>query len=449
MNNLTFLQTHFDNSSEKIAIIDNGKYFSYYLLEQKINSWENVFINSPEGKVVAVKSDFSINSVSLLLFLISKNAIIVPISADSKNTIERLRISEAELFIDFTIDFPNIQYTGHQSTHYLISEAKQKNHPGIIIFSSGTTGIPKAAIHDFNLLLERYSKPGKAYRSIVFLMFDHWGGINTLLHILSKGGTACFMESREPDAVCEFIQHHKIDLLPSTPTFLNLILLSKAYEFFDLSSLKIITYGTEPMPETTLKALNKAMPNVKLKQTYGLTELGVMQTTSKSDDSLWLKIGGEGYEYKIIDNILFIRTKSSILGYLNAESPFDSEGWYNTDDMVEVDGEWMRFLGRDSDMINVGGQKAFPSEIESVLLNCSIIDDCIVYGEKNPITGMHVACDVILNKNFDKKEIAKARSIIKNHCKNFLDSYKIPVRINFIDRANISDRFKKIRKREV
>ncbi len=445
MNNLPFISKHFELNSESLAIIDNGKYFSYHLLEQKINSWEKVFVTSPEGKVVAVKSDFSINSVSLLLYLISKNAIIVPIAADSKNTLERIQISEAELFIDFTVDFPNIQDSGYQSSHLFISNVKQKKHPGIIIFSSGTTGTPKAAIHDFSLLLERYSKPGKAYRSIVFLMFDHWGGINTLLHILSKGGTACFMESREPDAVCEFIQQHKIDLLPSTPTFLNLILLSKAYEFFDLSSLKIITYGTEPMPESTLKALNKIMPNVKLKQTYGLTELGVMQTTSKSDDSLWLKIGGEGYEYKIIDNILFIRTNSSILGYLNAESPFDSEGWYNTGDMVEVNGEWIRFLGRNSDMINVGGQKAFPLEIESVLLSCPIVGDCIVYGEKNPITGMHVACDVILNNNFDKKHTSNARSIIKNHCKSLLDTYKIPVRINFIDHTNISDRFKKIR----
>lgn len=449
MNNLQFLSKQFEINSESIAIIDNGKYFSYQLLENKIKSWEKVFVTPPEGKVIAVKSDFSINSVSLLLFLISKNAIIVPIAVDSKNTIERIQISEAELFIDFTVDFPNIQDTGIISSHKLVSEVKQKKHPGIIIFSSGTTGIPKAAIHDFSLLLERYSKPGKAYRSIIFLMFDHWGGINTLLHILSKGGTACFMNSREPEAVCECIQKHKIDLLPSTPTFLNLILLSKAYETFNLSSLKIITYGTEPMPETTLKALTHALPNVKLKQTYGLTELGVMQTTSKSNDSLWLKIGGEGYEYKIIDNILFLRTKSSILGYLNAESPFDSEGWYNTGDMVEVDGEWIRFLGRNSDLINVGGQKAFPSEIESVLLNCSIVGDCIVYGEKNPITGMHVACDILLNKNTENKDISTLRAIIKNHCKNHLDTYKIPVRINFIDHSKISDRFKKIRKREV
>ncbi len=445
MNNLPFLETHFESNPESIAIIDNGKTFSYRLLELKIKAWENVFSTSPEGKVVAIKSDFSINSVSLLLYLITKKAIIVPISPESKNLDERIRISEAELFIDFTIDYPNIQLTGQKATHELISHLKTKQHPGIIIFSSGTTGTPKAAIHDFTSLLDRYSKPGKAYRSIVFLLFDHWGGINTLLHVLSKGGTACFIETREPDAVCEFIQDYKVDLLPSTPTFLNLLLLSKAAQTYDLSSLKTITYGTEPMHETTLKELNRILPNVKLKQTYGLTELGVMQTTSKSDDSLWLKVGGEGYETKIVNNILFIRTKSSILGYLNAENPFDSEGWYNTGDLVEVDGDWIRFLGRDSDMINVGGQKAFPAEIESTLLSCSIVGDCIVFGEKNPFTGMHVACDVLLNNS--SIDINEARNIIKNHCKGLLDSYKIPVRINFIDKSKISERFKKIRKR--
>jgi len=80
-------------------------------------------------------------------------------------------------------------------------------------------------------------------------------------------------------------------------------LISKAYQKYDISSLKVVSYGTEMMPESTLKAFNKLFPDITLKQTYGLTELGVMRTKSESNDSLWVKVGGEDYETKVVDNI--------------------------------------------------------------------------------------------------------------------------------------------------
>lgn len=98
-------------------------------------------------------------------------------------------------------------------------------------------------------------------------------------------------------------------------TFLNLLLLTDYYKQYDLSSLKIISYGTEVMPEITLKKLRAAFPNAQLKQTYGLSELGILGTKSKETDSLWMKVGGEGFETKVIENILYIRSASAMLGY--------------------------------------------------------------------------------------------------------------------------------------
>lgn len=449
MKHLPFLEPHFRHSAHHEAIICHNQSYSYQQLEEAIANWQKELetMDSFEGKVVAIRSDFSIESVSLFLFLITQNAIIVPITKDTANLSERLKISHADFLFDMGTD-EKFEISKFESTkNELIEELRNRNHPGIIIFSSGTTGSPKAAIHDFTFLLEKYNQPGKAYRSIIFLLFDHWGGINTLLHILSKGGTACFIESRNPDDICHYIQTHKIDLLPATPSFLNLILLKKSFLEYDLSSLKLITYGTEPMPEFTLKALNKALPNITLKQTYGLTELGVIKTKSKSNDSLWIKFSDQNYQFKIVKDILFIKTKSSILGYLNATSPFDEEGWYNTGDKVICEGDWMKILGRESDMINVGGQKVFPSEVESFLMECPIVGDCTVYGEKNPFTGMHVACDIIPcdDNSLDKNEF---RTQIKSFCKNKLEPYKIPVRINIVEQSKISERFKKIRKRD-
>ena len=76
------------------------------------------------------------------------------------------------------------------------------------------------------------------------------------------------------------------ELLLTAPTFINLILMSRTYKKYDLYSLKIVSYGTESMPESTLRLFHKLYPKVKLIQTYGLTELGVMRTKSKNSESL-------------------------------------------------------------------------------------------------------------------------------------------------------------------
>ena len=181
--------------------------------------------------------------------------------------------------------------------------------------------------------------------------------MNTLFHVLCHGGTAITAGSRSPDAICAAIQTHRIQLLPTTPTFIRMLLISEAIKRYDLSSLEVVTYGTEPMPENTLAHACSALPRVRFKQTYGLSELGIMATRSRDARSIWLKLGGPGFEHKIVEQTLWIRSASAMLGYLNAPSPFDSDGWFNTQDFVEVDGEYVRILGRRTELINVGGEK--------------------------------------------------------------------------------------------
>src|SRR5947208_15436491 len=114
------------------------------------------------------------------------------------------------------------------------------------------------------------------------------------------------------------------------------------------------------MPASTLTGLRKVFLHVEVRQTYGLIELGVLRAKSQSSDSLWVKVGGEGYDLRVVDGILHIKADSAMLGYLNAPSPFSEDGYFITGDRVELDGEYMRFLGRESELINVGGQKVFP-----------------------------------------------------------------------------------------
>ena len=148
----------------------------------------------------------------------------------------------------------------------------------------GSTGQSKASALEFNSLLEKFRTPRSAHRTLIFLQPDHIGGINTLAHVLCNGGTLVPAPERTAEAVCSAIAAHRIQLLPTTPTFLRMLLISDVIKRHDLSSLEIVTYGTEPMPTSTLEAIREALPRVRFKQTYGLSELGIMPTQSRGSD---------------------------------------------------------------------------------------------------------------------------------------------------------------------
>jgi len=218
--------------------------------------------------------------------------------------------------------------------------------------------------------------------------------------------------------------------------------LSGAQRRHDLSSLRVITYGAEPMPESTLRRLGEQFPKVKLQQTYGLIELGPMRSSSRDDGSAWVKVGGEGYETRVVDGILQVRTRAMILGYLNAPSPITSDGWLVTGDAVLQDGDYLRFLGRKSELINVGGRKVFPAEVEGVILAIDGIEDVMVYGEPNALVGQIVCAQVKLREPREQVEVAR---IVKQACREQLDRFKVPVKVRVSDEAQFGTRFKKVR----
>jgi acyl-CoA synthetase (AMP-forming)/AMP-acid ligase II len=392
--------------------------------------------------VVALLAEFSPSSIAMFLSLISMDCIIVPISRNIKDIEAYLTVSQSEWFIDVQGENFEIKSLRHSVTQPLLAELKNKKEPGLILFSSGTTAEPKAAVHSLLQLMGKFKKPGKTLKTIAFLLFDHIGGFNTMMHALANGGTIATVSERTPDEVCRVIEKNSIELLPTSPTFLNMILMNKTYQQYDLSSLKIISYGTEPMPQSTLQTLSQVLPNVQLKQTYGLSEVGIMATKSEGSDSLYLKLGGDGFETKIVDDILYIRAESAMLGYLNAPSPFDEEGWFNTKDRVEVKGDYIKILGRTTDLINVGGEKVYPIEVESILLQCEGVLDVRVYGEPNPLMGKVVVAEVRVAPENDNRDFVKK---LRAFCSQKLEKYKIPVKIRLTQGVLFGDRLKKKR----
>jgi acyl-CoA synthetase (AMP-forming)/AMP-acid ligase II len=197
------------------------------------------------------------------------------------------------------------------------------------------------------------------------------------------------------------------------------------------------------MPEETLLKLRRAFPNARLKQTYGLSETGTLRSKSQSDNSVWVKVGGDGFDVKVVDDVLWVRAAANMVGYLNAPNPFDAEGWLCTGDRVEVDGEYMRILGRDSDIINVGGQKVFPAEVENVLLQAPGVSEASVFGSRHPLMGSVVNARVSLDAD-EERDAAIER--LRRHCRDHLAKYKVPVRFEIVQaEAQHSARYKKLR----
>jgi long-chain acyl-CoA synthetase len=443
---IDFLYKLFEEFNSNLSIIWRGNEYSYKSLIENIERFD-LLLNSHQlkhGTVVAVEGDFSPNSIALLLALIGKASIIVPLTNSWSNNEEKL-FGIAQVEVVYRVDENDTistEYISQRSNNDYYKIIRKNKHPGLVLFTSGTSGEPKAAVHDFLALLEKFKTRRKALRTLNFLLFDHWGGLNTMFHVLSNGGVVIATKDHSPEHVCKLIELHQIELLPASPTFLNLLLLSRAYENHDLSSLNIISYGTEPMPKSTLKRLNIFFPDVKLLQTYGLIELGVMRSKSENDESLWVKVGGEGYNTRIVNGILQIKAESAMLGYLNAPSPFTDDGWFVTGDEVLQKGDYIKILGRKSEIINVGGEKVYPQEVENVIQEMDNVAEVTVYGEKNSIIGNIVCAKVRIVRHEDKNIFI---SRLKRLCREKLQNYKVPIKVNFVVEKQYGERYKKIR----
>jgi long-chain acyl-CoA synthetase len=448
--NLNFI-SHFElilaDHSDKPAVLFKDRIYSYGELSKiyQDNLAKLASHKIGSGSVVTLSGDFDPVTISMFLALVKINAVIVPLlrSHTAAYTDLAKEISAADYSISINAElYLDFKLNAHLEKPTLISELKPLNVPGLILFSSGSTGKPKAALHNFSTLLKKFIIQPHHQVMINFLMFDHWGGLNTLFYILGGAGTVITTEDRSPENICELLEKWKIEVLPTSPSFLNLLLLSQAHVHKDLTHLKLITYGSEPMPQSTLDKAGKAFSGVSFKQTYGLIELGVFKTKSKSKDSLFIKIDPNDCQYRVVDGMLELKTKSAMLGYLNAPSPFTEDGWFKTFDSVEVDGEYLKILGRKSDLIIVGGEKVYPIEIENLILEYPNVEDVVVFKEAHPLMGNIICANVKLIQAEDERAFVIK---LKKFCSESFPSYKVPSKIKISKDTLSGSRQKKTR----
>jgi acyl-coenzyme A synthetase/AMP-(fatty) acid ligase len=432
---------------DHVAIHQAGREYTVAELLDRATAWAGYLSAAGigPGTVCAATGEYSFNASAFLIGALMQRCTVVPLLGGSSENAQLLGLAAADVVVDLDREGPNhrvVTVAKHDSP--LLREFLTTGQPGFIAFTSGSSGQPKGVLHAFDRVVKNAGRSQrKGYRSLVFLRFNHMGGISTLLSVLAAtGGVMVFPEQRSVEDIAALVERARVELLPVTPTFLTLLLASRCYERHDLSSLKLISYGAEPMPQTVLDRMNQLFPQARFHQTYGTSELCLTRTQSRSSDSLWLKLGGDGFEFRVIDGVLHIRSEFAMLGYLNAPNPIGPDGWMATGDRVDQDGEWIRFLGRDSDVINVGGEKVTPLEIESVLIAAANVRDVRVYGEKDAMFGARVVADVQLLADEDSLEL---RRRLRRICLEKLARYKVPVKFNIATGPFHSERFKKLR----
>ncbi|MCE7994816.1 MAG: acyl--CoA ligase [Roseivirga sp.] len=449
---MNWLLKRFEAYSGKTFICSESDHKTYGDLLKQVQDYKDTLVDHAvqRNSVVAIVGDYCFETIALFFALAEHKCIVVPITSTADNEVKyRLEEGKVDHIITLRpteVAFAQSSRSNESSNNKYVLKLTQENKSGLILFSSGSSGKPKAMIHDLETLINSFEdRKGKNLNFLVFLMFDHIGGLNTLLNSLAMGVAITIPKERDPEHVCFLIEKYKVNVLPASPTFLNLLLLSQAHTKFDLSSLKLITYGTEPMPETVLLKVKEALPFVKLLQTFGTSETGIAKISSKSSTSNLIRFDDPDYEFKIVNQELWLRSKTQISGYLNASNQnFTEDGWFMTGDIVEeYEDGYLRIIGRNSDLINVGGLKVLPSEVESILIQIPLIADCMVFSESNPITGQIVVAQIVTKSEISSKELKKE---IHRFCKNRLDQYKIPAKIKIVDEANYSNRYKKIRR---
>jgi acyl-coenzyme A synthetase/AMP-(fatty) acid ligase len=444
---MEWLIERFQTESEHIAFIHEGREVRYGGVVEFIGDFYQRVLEAgiKRGETAVVVGDYSPEVFCMIMALCRIGSIVIPLTRTS--IVEEsvaLAVSGCEWYVEFdaagrdaTITNPRLKID-----NALLDEFRQRGTPGMVLFSSGSTGKPKGILHDFNQVVEKFRKKRAPVIAIPFLMIDHFGGINTILAITSSLGTVVTVADRSVANICAAIEKYKVELLPATPSFLTLMMASHLQKKYSLSSLKRITYGTEVMPQSTLDRVRTQFPGVDLLQTYGLSEVGVLRSQSRADGSLWVRVGGEGFQTKVVDGVLRIKSQYAMVGYLNAPSEFDAEGWFNTQDQVEVDGEYFRILGRVTDLINVGGQKVYPAEVESVILDVENVQDVAVFGETHSLLGQIVVAKIVLNQ---PEAVESVKKRVRQACLSKLASFKVPAKVVLTAGVLHSARQKKIR----
>lgn len=297
----------------------------------------------------------------------------------------------------------------------------------ITIFTSGTTGQPKRVVHSV-ATLARNVRRGEQYKEHVWAYAynpTHMAGTQVFFQSLMNQSTMVnvFGESRE--VVYQQIERYGITHISATPTFYRMLMpLEKEYP-----SVKRVTLGGEKSDKQLYEHICKIFPNAKVNNVYASTEAGSL--FAAKDDSFQIPINIRD-KFRVENDELLIH--KSLLGQSDSFA-FDGE-YYRSGDLIEwVDKKegLFRFKSRKNELINVGGYKVNPCEVEDAINAIEGVQQSLVYGRANSILGNIVVVEVKLVEGASLTDM-EIRKVLASQ----LQDYKVPRKIQIVDELSMT-----------
>jgi len=440
----TFLD-HLRTGADRPAIVSDEGRFTYAELCRQIDVYaETLAAQSVSDCCVLLVDNYSFNSVCLLFALWRCNNVValsVPKSAEQLANLANAAGARFTVTGNGPQGF-SVLANDNAGLPSTVAGLVSRRQAGFIVFSSGSTGPAKGVVHEVAPFFERYLKAEQCGAILAFLLFDHIGGLVTVLQALATHGTLVLPNERSPQEVGRCIETFKVQTLHVSPTLLNLATITGVFQTWDTGSLQRIYYGSEPSSSEAIQRIARTLPQVRLNQLYGMSEIGVLPCRGLDGDSAWMTVDDPAYSLRVVDGILQVRGATNMLGYLTGPGELSDDGYLITQDLAEEREGYFRVSGRAVDVINVGGKKVFPSHVESVLMGIDNVSDVVVYGQPNPLLGQIVAARFTLVEP-ETLEVFKPR--LYAAIRDVLAAEQLPRLITVSDTPLFTSRFKKMR----
>jgi acyl-coenzyme A synthetase/AMP-(fatty) acid ligase len=313
------------------------------------------------------------------------------------------------------------------------------------MFTSGTSGPPKLAVHSLRGLTGAIDpSTGEDGRPPIWATFydvRRYGGLQILLRTLLGEGSLVLADPDEDiSAFLTRLSRYGATHISGTPSHWRSALMSPEARSV---SPRYIRLSGEIADQAVLDSLKTFYPGVPIVHAYASTEAGVGFEVNDGQEGFpasLLDSDNREVELRVRDGVLHVRSPRTARRYLNPSVQLlDSDGFVDTDDIVERRGDRFYFVGRRGGVINVGGLKVHPQEVEAVINRHPSVRLSKVSGRRNPITGMVVVAEVLLIPESTEQQAAKVKEEILSLCHRTLERFKVPMRIAFVPAIQLTE----------
>jgi acyl-coenzyme A synthetase/AMP-(fatty) acid ligase len=307
-----------------------------------------------------------------------------------------------------------------------------------VLLTSGTTGVPKMVVHSLAGLTAAIVPQAQTEPVVWATFYDirRYGGLQIFLRAILGGASLVLSSAEEPVADHLLrLSRHGVTHLSGTPSHWRRALMSP--EIGKIAP-RYVRLSGEIADQAILDHLRATFPQAAIGHAYASTEAGVgfaVNDGLAGFPAAYLEGVRDGVEMKVVDGSLRIRSPGAASRYAGARGGelLDADSFVDTGDMVEQRGDRYFFVGRKGGIINIGGLKVHPEEVEAVINRHPQVRMSLVRPKRSPLTGSIVIADVVLKSPYKQ---AEDESTVKNDilklCRDALPRHKVPAAISFV-----------------